>query len=77
MAQYDIGSKYLWSKHPIEMLRHFLNRSDVAFIEHLNTEQATFRAHRGDNTLRVRLGGQETIVHVEAFTRSLTTENGN
>ena len=65
MAQYDISSKYLWSQHPEELLQFFLNRPDVEFITQLNTEQTTFRTHRGDNTLRVRLNGQETIVHVE------------
>ena len=49
--------------------KHSLNTSlagkNVEIIEHLNTDQPTFRAHRGDSTTRIRIDGEEAIVHLE------------
>ena len=65
MAQYDISTKYLLLEHPKALIEYFLGRQNVEIIEHLNTDQPTFRTHRGDSTTRVRINGEEAIVHLE------------
>ncbi len=65
MAQYDISAKYLLLEHPKALIEYFLDRQNVEIIEHLNTDQPTFKAHRGDSTTRIRIDGEEVIVHLE------------
>jgi len=57
MAQYDISTKYLLLEHPKALLEYFLGRQNIEIIEHLNTNQPTFKTHRGDSTTRVRIVG--------------------
>ena len=65
MAQYDISTKYLLLEYPKVLIEYFLGRQNIEIIEHLNTDQPTFKTHRGDSTTRVRIDGKETIIHLE------------
>ncbi|RKU10467.1 hypothetical protein C6503_19780 [Candidatus Poribacteria bacterium] len=65
MAQYDISAKYLLLKHSKALIEYFLGRQNVEILEHLNTDQPTFKSHRGDSTTRIRIDGEEVIVHLE------------
>ena len=65
MAQYDISAKYLMLGHSKALLEYFLDKQNVEIIGHLNTDQPTFKAHRGDSTIRIRVDGEEAIVHLE------------
>ncbi|MCY4554113.1 MAG: hypothetical protein OXC79_10605 [Candidatus Poribacteria bacterium] len=65
MAQYDISAKYLLLEHPKALIEYFLGRQNVEIIEHLNTDQPTFKTHRGDSTTRIRIDDEEVIVHLE------------
>ncbi len=65
MAHYDISTKYLLLEHPKVLIEYFLGRQNIEIIEHLNTDQPTFKTHRGDSTTSVRIDGKEAIVHLE------------
>lgn len=65
MAQYDISTKYLLLEHSKVLIEYFLNRQNVEILEHLNTDQPTFKIHRGDSTTKIRIDGEEVIVHLE------------
>ena len=65
MAQYDISTKYLLLEHPKALIEYFLDRPNVEILEHLNTDQPTFKTHRGDSTTRIRIDDAEVIVHLE------------
>ena len=65
MAQYDISTKYLLLEHPKALIEYFLGRQNIEILEHLNTDQPTFKTHRGDSTTRIRIDGKDAIVHLE------------
>lgn len=65
MAQYDISTKYLLLEHSKALIEYFLGRPNVEILEHLNTDQPTFKTHRGDSTTRIRIDDEEVIVHLE------------
>lgn len=65
MANFDIVSKYLLQHYPDDIARFALGRDDVEDAEWLDTEQVAFQARRPDSLLRVRLGGEEAVVHTE------------
>ncbi len=70
----DIGtiSKYLIQHYPDHFTRFALARDDVEVIEIIETEQPTVRARRGDSFIRVRIDGQEALVHNEFQTTDST-----
>ena len=47
------------------LIEYFLGRQNVEILEHLNTDQPTFKAHRGDSATKIRIDGEEVIVHLE------------
>ena len=72
MAEFDTVSKYLVQTYPGDIARFTLEREDVEVLELLDTEQTTLDARRPDSLLRVRLGGEEVVVHTEFQTADST-----
>ncbi len=72
MADFDIVSKYLMQHYPDDFARFALGRDDVEVVEVLNPEQLTVEARQTDSLLRVRLGGEEVLVHTEFQTTDST-----
>ncbi len=72
MADIDTISKYLIQHYPDHFVRFALARDDVEVIEIIETEQPTVRARRADSFIRVRIDGQETLVHNEFQTTDST-----
>ncbi len=73
MAQdYDNMGKNLWTEHAADLSRFVLGRDDVEVLEDLETEQQTVIARRTDITKRVRINGDEVILHVELQLREST-----
>ena len=63
MAEIDIVSKHLIQTYPADFARFALQRDDIEDVEVLDTEQPTVR--RTDSLLRVRIGGEDALVHHE------------
>ena len=72
MADIDTISKYLIQHYPDHFTRFALARDDVEVIEVIETEQPTVRARRSDSFIRVRIAGEEALVHNEFQTASST-----
>ena len=72
MADIDTISKYLIQHYPDHFARFALARDDVEAIEIIETEQPTVRARRADSFIRVRIDGQEALVHSEFQTTDST-----
>ena len=63
MAEFDTIAKHLIHTYPHDFARFALQRDDIEVVEVLDTEQPTVR--RTDSLLRVRVGGEEALVHHE------------
>ena len=63
MAEFDTIAKRLIQTYPADFARFALQRDDIQHVEVIDTEQPTVR--RADSLLRVRIGGQEVLVHHE------------
>ena len=72
MAEIDTISKYLIQHYPDHFARFALARDDVEVIEVIDTEQPTVKARRSDSFIRVRIAGQEALVHNEFQTTDST-----
>ncbi|MYF75204.1 MAG: hypothetical protein F4175_18065, partial [Gemmatimonadetes bacterium] len=72
MADIDTISKYLIQHYPDHFACFALARDDVEVIEIIETEQPTVRARRADSFIRVRIDGQEALVHNEFQTTDST-----
>ena len=72
MADIDTISKYLIQHYPDHFACFALARDDVEVIEVIETEQPTVRARRADSFIRVRINGQEALVHNEFQTTDST-----
>ncbi len=72
MADIDTISKYLIQHYPDHFVRFALSRDDIEVIDVIETEQPTVRARRSDSFIRVRIDGQEALVHNEFQTASST-----
>ncbi len=72
MADIDTISKYLIQHYPDHFARFALARDDVEVIEVIETEQPTIRARRSDSFIRVRIAGEEALVHNEFQTTDST-----
>ena len=66
MAEIDIVSKHLLQTYPADFARFSLQQDDIEDVEVLDTEQPTVR--RTDSLLRVRIGGEDALVHHEIQT---------
>ena len=65
MADFDTISKYLVQTYPGDFARFTLGRNDVEVMDLLDNEQPTPLTPRTDSTLRVRIDGEEVLVHTE------------
>ena len=72
MAEFDSVSKSLLSAHPQGFLAFLLGHANAQWIETLNPEQPTVKTQMMDSLLRVRLDGEEALVHCEFQTTDST-----
>ena len=72
MAEFDTISKYLIQTYPDQFARFSLGRDDVEVLEVLTPEQPTVQTRHTDSLLRVRLDGQEVLLHHEFQTTDST-----
>ena len=63
--RYDVVAKDALWKYPDDILRAVLERDDFTFIELLESEFATVDVRRMDNLIKVRLGDNDVLVHIE------------
>ena len=70
MADFDTIAKHLIHTYPADFARFALQRDDIGVVEVLDTEQPTVR--RTDSLLRVRVDGEEALVHHEFQTTDST-----
>ena len=70
MAEFDTIAKHLIHTYPHDFARFALQRDDIEVVEVLDTEQPTVR--RTDSLLRVRVDGEEALVHHEFQTTDST-----
>ena len=72
MAEYDIISKHLIRAYSKDIVRFVLGRADVEVDGILETELPTVETRRIDSLLRVRIDGEEALVHIEFQTTDST-----
>ena len=65
MPEFDIVSKFLIQHYPDGFVRFTLGRDDVEVIDVMDPEQFTVEVRQTDSLLRVRIGGEEGLVHTE------------
>ena len=65
MAEIDTIAKHLIQTYPADFARFALQRDDIEDVEVIESEQPTVKAHRTDSLLRVRIGGEDALVHHE------------
>ena len=65
MAEIDIVSKHLIQTYPADFARFALQRDDIEDVEVIESEQFTVKARRTDSLLRVRIAGEDVLVHHE------------
>ncbi len=63
--RYDVVTKDALHKFPDDILREILNRTDFELIEFLESEITTVEVRRMDNLIKVRLGDNDVLVHIE------------
>jgi hypothetical protein len=72
MAEYDTVSKQLIQTYPADFVRFTLEQEDVEVLEVIDTEQPTVESRRTDSFIRVRIQGEEALVHNEFQTSDST-----
>ena len=72
MADLDTVSKLLIQTYPADFVHFSLQRDDVDILEVLDTEQPTVQSRRTDSLIRIRLDGQDALVHHEFQTTDST-----
>ena len=65
MAEFDTIAKHLIHTYPHDFARFALHQDDVEVLDIIDTEQPTVEAHRTDSLIRVRVAGDEALVHHE------------
>ncbi len=65
MAEFDVVSKHLIHTYPHDFARFALQHDDLEVLDVIDTEQPTVEAHRTDSLIRVRVAGDEALVHHE------------
>ena len=65
MAEFDTIAKHLIHTYPRDFARFALQYDDIEVLDVIDTEQPTVEAHRTDSLIRVRIDGQEALVHHE------------
>ena len=72
MAEFDTIAKHLIHTYPQDFARFALQRDDLEVLDIIDTEQPTVEAHRTDSLIRVRVAGDEALVHHEFQTTDST-----
>ena len=72
MAEFDTISKHLIQKYPHDFAGFTLGREDVEVLAVIDTEQYTVEARQTDSLIRVRIDGEEALVHNEFQTTDST-----
>ena len=72
MAEFDAISKHLIQTYPGDFASFTLGREDVEVLAVIDTEQLTVEAHQTDSLIRVRIDGEEVLVHNEFQTTDST-----
>ena len=72
MAEYDTISKHLIQTYPHDFAGFTLGREDIEVLAVVDTEQLTIEAHQTDSLIRVRIDGEEALVHNEFQTTDST-----
>ena len=72
MAEFDTISKHLIQKYPDDFAGFTLGREDVEVLAVIDTEQYTVEARQTDSLIRVRMDGEEALVHNEFQTTDST-----
>ena len=72
MAEFDAISKHLIQTYPEDFAGFSLGREDVEVLEVIDTQQPTVSASHADSIIRVRIDGQEALVHNEFQTDDST-----
>ena len=72
MAEFDTISKHLIQKYPHDFAGFTLGREDVEVLAVIDTEQLTVEARQTDSLIRVRIDGEEALVHNEFQTTDST-----
>ena len=65
MTEFDTVSKHLIHTYPHDFARFALQHDDLEVLDVIDTEQPTVKAHRTDSLIRVRVAGEEALVHHE------------
>ena len=65
MAEFDTISKHFIHTYPADFVRFALQRDDIEVVEVLDTEQPTVEVRRTDSLLRIRIAGEDALVHHE------------
>lgn len=63
--QFDIVTKDVIHTFPEDVLRFIMNRTDIEFLEHLETEFANVETREMDSLIKVLLNGEPVLVHCE------------
>ena len=72
MAEFDTIAKHLIHTYPRDFARFALQHDDLEVLDVIDTEQPTVEAHRTDSLIRVRVAGDEALVHHEFQTTDST-----
>ena len=72
MAEFDTISKHLIQKYPHDFASFTLGREDVEVLAVIDTELFTVEARQTDSLIRVRVDGEEVLVHNEFQTTDST-----
>ena len=73
MAEFDAISRHLIQNYPDDFAGFSLGREDVEVLEVIDTAQPTVSASQADSLIRVRVDGQEVLVHNEFQTTDSTS----
>ena len=63
--QFDIVTKDVIHTFPDDVLRFIMNRTDIQFLEHLETEFINVEKREMDSLTKVLLNGEHALVHCE------------
>ncbi len=72
MAEFDTISKHLIQTYPDDFASFTLGREDIEVLAVIDTEQFTVEARQTDSLIRVRIDGEEVLVHNEFQTTDST-----
>ena len=72
MAEFDIVSKQLVKDYPTDFVRFTFEQANVEVLEVIDTEQPTVESRSMDSLIKVRINGEEALVHNEFQTGNST-----